>query len=209
MKTATIAASSAVIREDVQAIAEDLRHTLAPLAGSTLLVTGGSGFLCSYLLETVAYLNDSRLQHPCRLISVDNLRSGVAERVAHLADRRDFRFLSHDVSQPLELDEPVDWIIHGAGPHRCSSQVSAETVDVNVSGTRRMSTWRGGRVRSILMAPRRESTTDPGSIRRAKTTGNVSCTARACYTSQANRRRGIYTACPAGQVMAVQNGPGL
>ena len=68
-----------------------------------MLVTGGSGFLCSYLLETVAYLNDTACEQPCRVISVDNLRSGVAGRVAHLADRPDFRFLSHDVSQPLDL----------------------------------------------------------------------------------------------------------
>src|SRR5215469_2627391 len=115
MKTSTAPATNAVIEQDVQAMAEDLRHTLAPLSGTTLLVTGGSGFLCSYLLETVAYLNDAVWQRPCRVLSVDNLRSGIAGRVAHLADRQDFRFLDHDVSQPLDPQEHVDWIIHGAG----------------------------------------------------------------------------------------------
>src|SRR6266536_5497513 len=90
------AAPNAIIRQDVRAIGEELRPTA--LAGATLLVTGGSGFLCSYLLDTVAWLNDNLLSRPCRLISIDNLRSGVADRVAHLVDRPDFRFISHDVS---------------------------------------------------------------------------------------------------------------
>src|SRR5579875_1597839 len=104
-----------VIQSDVAAICSELRSTLEALSGTTLLVTGGSGFLCSYLLDTVAYVNDHVLARPCRLISIDNLRSGVADRVAHLDGRPDFRFLNHDVSHPLSLEEPVDWIVHGAG----------------------------------------------------------------------------------------------
>src|SRR6266568_765627 len=99
--------SNPVIREDVREIANELSAVLSPLEGSTLLVTGGSGFLCSYFLEIVAYLNDCVWSNPCRLISVDNLRSGVSERVEHLAERLEFRFISHDVSEALEIDEPV------------------------------------------------------------------------------------------------------
>src|SRR5438034_8329081 len=115
MSTSTIAAPNAVIQEDVRGMAEQMARTVAGLEGTTLLVTGGSGFLCSYLLDSVAWLNDHCFARPCRLITVDNLRSGVPDRVAHLVDRPDFRFITHDVSQPLALGEPVDWIIHGAG----------------------------------------------------------------------------------------------
>ena len=80
---------------------------LQPLAGTTLLVTGGSGFVCSYLLDTVAHLNDDVFTEPCHVISVDNLRTGLPERVQHLAGRQDFRFINHHVSEPLTLDEQV------------------------------------------------------------------------------------------------------
>jgi dTDP-glucose 4,6-dehydratase/UDP-glucuronate decarboxylase len=186
--TTLSAAANPVIGEDVQAIAEDLRRTLAPLAGTTLLVTGGSGFLCSYLLETVAHLNDITWQRPCRLISVDNLRSGVADRVAHLAERPDFRFVNHDVSQPLELDEPVDWIIHGAGIASPTfyRKFPLETVDVNVTGTRRMlDLARRPEVRSILYMSTSEIYGDPDPAfipTPEEYRGNVSCNGpRACY----------------------------
>src|SRR5262249_15958041 len=146
------------------------------------------GFLCSYLLETVAYLNDTAWQRPCRLISVDNLRSGIAARVAHLAERRDFRFLDHDVSQPLDPAERVDWIIHGAGIASPTfyRKFPLETVDVNVSGTRRMLdlAQRQG-ARSILYMSTSEiyGDPDPAFIPTAEDyRGNVSCNGpRACY----------------------------
>ncbi len=177
-----------IIRADVQAIAEELGGALAPLAGATLLITGGSGFLCSYLLETIAYLNDSVWDKPCRLISVDNLRSGVAHRVAHLAGRREFRFIDHDVSQPLRLEEPVQWILHGAGIASPTfyRKYPLETVDVNVAGARAMlELARNSSVRSILYISTSEiyGDPDPQFIPTPEDyRGFVSCTGpRACY----------------------------
>ena len=187
MPGATIAANT-VIQADVETIAGELAGTLAPLSNSTLLVTGGSGFLCSYLLETIAWLNDEVFERPCRLISVDNLRSGIAGRVAHLAGRPEFRFVQHDVAQPLELEEPVDWIVHGAGIASPTfyRRYPLETVDVNVGGTRRMlELARGGGVRSLLYLSTSEIYGDPDP-RHIPTSedyrGNVSCAGpRACY----------------------------
>ena len=188
MNVSTKARPNTVIQEDVRLTAEQMTATLATLEGTTLLVTGGSGFLCSYLLDSVAYLNDHCFSRPCRLISVDNLRSGVADRVAHLADRTDFRFVSHDVSQPLELGEPVDWIIHGAGIASPTfyRRFPLETIDVNVWGTRHMlDLARQTGVRSILYMSTSEIYGDP-EWRYIPTPedyrGYVSCTGpRACY----------------------------
>ncbi len=86
-----------IIHQDIENTCAALSNALLPLAGSTLLVTGGSGFVCSYLLDTVAHLNDCGFPEPCRVISVDNLRTGVPQRVRHLVGRPDFRFVDHDV----------------------------------------------------------------------------------------------------------------
>lgn len=179
---------NAVIREDVNRISEVLAEGVAPLAGTTILVTGGSGFLCSYFLETIAYMNDTVFRHPCRIISVDNLRSGLNQRVAHLGERREFHFVHHDVSEPLELDEQVDWIIHGAGIASPTfyRKYPLETVNVNVSGTRRMlELAKREKARSILYLSTSEiyGDPDPGHIPTLESyRGNVSCTGpRACY----------------------------
>src|SRR5512147_2416786 len=133
---ARVDSANPVISNDISEIASDLGDVFQALSGKTLLVTGGSGFLCSYLLETVAVLNDATPGLNCRLISVDNLRTGLTRRIAHLGGRPDFRFISHDVSQPLELDEPVHYIIHGAGIASPTfyRKFPLETIDLNVSG---------------------------------------------------------------------------
>ena len=177
-----------IIQADAEAVCSELAETLKSLAGTTLLVTGGSGFLCSYLLDTVAYLNDHIVSDPCRVISLDNLRSGVADRVSHLARRPDFQFLNHDVSKPLELKERVDWIIHGAGIASPTfyRRFPLETIDVNVSGTRHMlDLARQSNARSLLYMSTSEIYGDPDAAHIPTPEdyrGNVSCTGpRACY----------------------------
>ena len=188
MKSTTASVGNRIIQEDVRIIVEGLADDLAQLSGSTVLITGGSGFLCSYLLDTLAYANDSVLGRPCRVISVDNLRSGVAERVAHLAGRADFRFLNHDISQSLELEGPVQWMIHGAGIASPTfyRKYPLETVDVNVGGTRQiLNMARRHQAQSVLYMSTSEIYGDPDAAHIPTAEdyrGNVSCTGpRACY----------------------------
>jgi hypothetical protein len=47
-----------IIAEDTVAIVTEMAAVLSPLESSTLLVTGGGGFLCSYFLDVIAALND-------------------------------------------------------------------------------------------------------------------------------------------------------
>ncbi len=126
------------ILDDARHVARRHAETLDPLAGTTVLVTGASGFLMSYVLDVVAASNDLRGGDPCRIIAVNNLSSGLADRVAHLVSRPDVRFLEHDVAQPLDPGEPVRWIVHGAtmASPTFYRRFPLETIDVNVTGTR-------------------------------------------------------------------------
>jgi len=71
------------------------------------VVTGGAGFLGSYLCERL-------LADGWRVLCVDNLLTGKRENIAHLEGRAEFRFLDHDVSQPLYLDQPAAAVLHFA-----------------------------------------------------------------------------------------------
>ena len=182
------AAFNPIIHEDVRSIVADLSSVLARLQGTTLLVTGGGGFVCSYFLDTLFCLNDEVFETPCHVISVDNLRTGTRERVAHLASRSDFTFIEHDVSLPLVLPGQVDWVIHGAGIASPTfyRRFPLETIDVNVSGTRHMlELSRSPGVRGMLYLSTSEIYGDP-EARFLPTPehyrGFVSCTGpRACY----------------------------
>jgi dTDP-glucose 4,6-dehydratase/UDP-glucuronate decarboxylase len=176
------------IREDAKLITDDLAQALPALAGSTLLVTGAQGFLCSYIADAVAHYNEVSGKPPCRIIVADNLSSSQGERLAHLTNRRDVVFLQHDVARPLVLDEPLHWIVHGASIASPSTyrQYPLETIDANVTGTRNLLTLaREKNVRGMVIMssseiygdPPPELVPTPESYR-----GNVSCFGpRACY----------------------------
>jgi dTDP-glucose 4,6-dehydratase len=66
----------------------------------TSVVTGGAGFLGSHLCEAL-------LERDHRVICVDNLIVSTLENIAHLRV-----FLNHDVIEPIEIGEEVDFVYH-------------------------------------------------------------------------------------------------
>ncbi|MDQ2984952.1 MAG: SDR family oxidoreductase [Actinomycetota bacterium] len=70
----------------------------------TALVTGGAGFLGSHLCD---YL----LERDYRVVCVDNLETSTLKNLEHIRDDA-FLFLNHDMTEHLELDEPVDVVYH-------------------------------------------------------------------------------------------------
>jgi dTDP-glucose 4,6-dehydratase len=70
----------------------------------TSVVTGGTGFLGSHLCE---YL----LGQGHRVIAVDNLVVSTLNNIEHIRTD-DFVFVNHDMTEHLELDEPVDFVFH-------------------------------------------------------------------------------------------------
>ena len=82
-----------------------------PLASEgmpTAVVTGGAGFLGSHLC-------DALVADGYRVVCVDNLETGSLQNVEHLRGDS-FAFLNHDLTQHLEVDEPVDLVFHLASP---------------------------------------------------------------------------------------------
>jgi dTDP-glucose 4,6-dehydratase len=76
---------------------------------TTSLVTGGAGFLGSHLCERL-------LAEGHRVLCVDSLLTGRRANVAHLEGGERFRFIEHNVCRPLEVDEPLDHVLHFASP---------------------------------------------------------------------------------------------
>lgn len=73
------------------------------------VVTGGAGFLGSHLCERL-------LADGVAVVCVDNLITGKRENIAALEARDDFEFVLHDVSKPIEVAGPVDYVLHFASP---------------------------------------------------------------------------------------------
>jgi dTDP-glucose 4,6-dehydratase len=73
------------------------------------VITGGAGFIGSHLCERFLARGDE-------VVCVDNLITGSPANIEHLAKNARFTFVHHDVSHPLELDGPVDNVLHFASP---------------------------------------------------------------------------------------------
>ena len=72
-----------------------------------IVITGGSGFVGSYLCEKL--INDGH-----EIIVVDNLLTGSTENINHLMHNENFSFIEHDVQNHIEIENKVDYVLHFA-----------------------------------------------------------------------------------------------
>ena len=75
------------------------------LEDKTVLITGGAGFVGSWICDTLIELNT-------RVICIDNLSSGLKENISHLLGKENFLFVTHDVSDPIRIETKVDYVMH-------------------------------------------------------------------------------------------------
>ena len=73
-----------------------------------VVITGAAGFIGSHLSETL-------LDRGFSVVGIDNLLTGDLANIAHLRDR-DFQFIRHDVTNYIDVDGPVDYVLHWASP---------------------------------------------------------------------------------------------
>ena len=73
-----------------------------------VVITGAAGFIGSHLSEAL-------LDRGASVVGIDNLLTGDLANIAHLRDR-DFQFIRHDVTNYIDVDGPVDYVLHWASP---------------------------------------------------------------------------------------------
>jgi dTDP-glucose 4,6-dehydratase len=73
-----------------------------------VVITGAAGFIGSHLSETL-------LDRGFSVVGIDNLLTGDLANIAHLRDR-DFQFIRHDVTNFIDVDGQVDYVLHWASP---------------------------------------------------------------------------------------------
>ena len=74
-----------------------------------ILLTGGAGFIGSHLSERL-------LEAGHHVICMDNLVTGRRENIARLEKKPEFEFIEHDVSEYIDVEERIDYVLHLASP---------------------------------------------------------------------------------------------
>jgi len=144
----------------------------------TCLVTGGAGFIGSWLCESL-------MSKGFRVICVDNLITGSESNIAHLRKNENFVFVKNDVSKSLEAGGDVHYIFHLASPASPIDyqNLPIETMMVNSLGTLNALNLASEKNARFLLASTSEVYGDPEQHPQKETYwGNVNTLGpRSCY----------------------------
>lgn len=178
-----------IVDEDIDRIIHVLGDEAKAFEGKTILISGGGGFLGSYIIATLHTLNKNVFKKPCRVISIDNYITGSPKNLIH--DIRDdhILFVKDDIQKPLTIiNGSVDYIIHAAGlasPFHYK-KYPLETIEAAIIGARNLlDLARVKKPAGFLFFSSSEiyGDPDPQHIPTPETyKGNVACVGpRACY----------------------------
>ncbi|MDD5208175.1 MAG: NAD-dependent epimerase/dehydratase family protein [Elusimicrobiales bacterium] len=119
-----------IVQEDLQNIIKNGDFIWEQFAASRVLVTGASGLIPYYFAATLLSLNETVLKgRECRVVALVRSREKARKKFADFLDRKDLELIVQDVSGPLEIKGPVDYIIHAA------SQASPKYYGIDPVGT--------------------------------------------------------------------------
>lgn len=81
----------------------------SPFTHQTVVIAGAAGFIGSHLAETL-------LKQDARVIGLDNFVTGSHANIELLKKYEQFSFHEHDISQPITIAEPVQYVMDMACP---------------------------------------------------------------------------------------------
>lgn len=124
-----------IINEDIDRIlTENLPWD--EFRNATVLVTGASGMIPSYVVYTLLGLND-KSDMGIKVKALVRNENKARKIFGELLERKDLELLAGDVSAPIVINGSLDFIIHGASPAKPKEHKSApvDTIRANITGT--------------------------------------------------------------------------
>ncbi len=120
-----------------------------------VLVTGGAGFIGSHIC-------DDLLARGWDVVCMDNLLTGSLANVAHIREPR-FTFVKHDVTNFIEVEGPLDYVLHFASPASPIDylELPIQTLKVGSLGTHRALGLAKAKRAKFLLASTSEVYGDP------------------------------------------------
>lgn len=117
-----------VIASDMEAITTQYGISWDSLQDKNVLITGASGFLAAYMVETLLYLNETKALN-IKIFALVRSSERFKKRFAHAINRPDLFCIEQDISEPFIFDLNPNYIIHAA------SQASPKYYSTDPIGT--------------------------------------------------------------------------
>jgi nucleoside-diphosphate-sugar epimerase len=124
------------ILEDYRNVVDGKQHSLAALQNDVVVITGGTGFIGTWLTGLIAYLNDYHAFNTRVILIAKNINHFKATR-PQLANRKDVRLIAADVRYLIELPTETNWLVHAAGTpnNRFHATYPLESMSTIATGT--------------------------------------------------------------------------
>ncbi|BDG07168.1 NAD-dependent epimerase/dehydratase family protein [Anaeromyxobacter paludicola] len=125
-----------LVRQDCRDALQGREGLLSELKGSRLLVTGGTGFMGTWLAELVACLNDEH-GYGVGLTLLSRSTDRFSMELPHLAGRPDVALLKADVRHVVEIPQDTRFVVHAAASpdNRAHATEPVETMELIANGT--------------------------------------------------------------------------
>ena len=122
----------------------------------TILITGAAGFLGSHLC-------DRFIEEGFRVVGMDNFITGDRDNIQHLFEHPNFQLIEHDVTVHIDIQEPIDYILHFASPASPIDylKIPIQTLKVGSLGTHNLLGLAKAKKARILIASTSEIYGDP------------------------------------------------
>lgn len=98
------------VKEDLKELKERCKKFKANIKGKRFLITGGAGFIGSWLCDIIHEFGGE-------IVCIDNFSTGSENNIAHLIDKKNFTLIKADVSKNTwfdlpEIKENFDFVLH-------------------------------------------------------------------------------------------------
>ena len=84
------------------------------LEGKNILISGASGFLPAYMVETILYLNETRFKDKTNVFAMVRNEKNALKRFSNYDDIDELKFIIQDVCNPFDINDEIHYIIHAA-----------------------------------------------------------------------------------------------
>ena len=127
------------VKQDARAGIDGRLEMLTPLRGKHLFVSGGTGFLGTWILEICSVLNQE-YGFGTNVTIYSRNSDAFAERWPHIGGQSWIRFLDGDIRNLAELPRDVNFVIHAAAvtDRRHFSTDPTAVAETNIFGTARI-----------------------------------------------------------------------